>query len=157
QQLAQRLAGTVPADCVHLSTPVTEIDTSGRIARIRTASGDHHEADDVVLAVPASVWEKIRFVPALPACLSPQMGNNIKYVAGLTHRYWKERAINALSDGPLGSSWEQTDDLPGCNAAIVSALPSCCAADAVRQLSEKERLECLRHSFEEIVPGFQEH
>lgn len=157
QQLAEKLAGTFPADRIHLSTPVAEINTSAAPARITTAGGERYEADDVVLAVPPTTWEKIRFVPALPDCLGPQMGNNIKYVAGLTCRYWKHRAVTALSDGPLGTSWEQTDDLPACNPAVVSALPACCAVDTIRQLAPEDRLDRFRDAFEKIVPGFRDH
>jgi monoamine oxidase len=147
----------VPAERIHLSTPVVEIDTSAAPARIRTAAGQQHEADDVILTVPPTVWNKIHIVPALPPCLAPQMGNNIKYVAGVDHRYWKHRAINALSDGPLGDSWEQTDDRPACSVAVVSALPACCAVDAVRRLAPADRLATFRSAFEQIVPGFQDH
>jgi monoamine oxidase len=156
-QLALKLAGTFPTDRIHLNTPIAEIDTSAAPARIRTAAGERYEADDVVLAVPPTVWPQIRVVPALPACLTPQMGNNIKYVAGVTCRYWKHRAINVLSDGPLGASWEQTDDLPACNVAVVSALPACCAVNGIRRLPGAERLDCFRDAFEKIVPGFHKH
>jgi monoamine oxidase len=157
QQLAEKLAGTFPADRIHLSTPVAEIDTSAAPVRIQTAAGERLEADDVVLAIPPTVWEKIRFTPALPACLGPQMGNNIKYVAALTCRYYKNRAVTALSDGPLGTSWEQTDDLSGCGVAVVSALPACCAVDAIRRLSPEDRLDQFRGAFDQIAPGFQSH
>lgn len=157
QQLADELAGTFPENRIHLSTPIAEIDTRVSPARVTTAAGERYEADDVVLAVPPTTWGKIRFTPPLPPCLAPQMGNDIKYVAGLTCRYWKHDAITALSDGPLGTSWEQTDDKPACNIAVVSALPACCAVDAIRKLPPEERLESFRGSFEVIVPGFRAH
>ena len=53
------------------------------------------EADDVVLAVPPSTWHNIRFSPGLPRVLRPQMGVNVKYLAGVKRRFWAKSRLVA--------------------------------------------------------------
>ena len=64
QQIAIRLAERL-GSAVHLNTPVVEVDWSGQPVRIRTAS-DELLADRCVITVPASIWRRIHFSPALP-------------------------------------------------------------------------------------------
>lgn len=156
-QLAERLASTLPAERIQLNTPLSEIDTSAQPARVRTAAGARYEADDVVLAVPPSVWDKIRFTPGLPPGLRPQMGQNIKYLAGLDRRYWKGRSLNLLSDGPLGSSWEQTDRQPPTAPTVLSTVAGGAAVDGVRNTPAEKRLNGFRADFERMAPGFRTH
>ncbi|MCP3734439.1 FAD-dependent oxidoreductase [Sphingomonas sp. RP10(2022)] len=56
-------AGDVP---VRLNTPVTRIDHGGRTIRLETPAGTI-EADHVVLAIPTTAYDAIRFDPPLPA------------------------------------------------------------------------------------------
>jgi monoamine oxidase len=156
-QLAQRLASTLPAERIHLDTPLSEIDTNAQSSRVRTAGGVRYEADDVVLAVPPSVWDRIRFTPGLPKGLRPQMGQNIKYLAGLDCRYWKGRSMNLLSDGPLGSSWEQTDRQPPTAPTVLSTVTGGAAVDTVRDTPAEKRLDGYRADFERMSPGFRTH
>ncbi len=64
QQIAIRLADTLGAS-VKLGNPVVEIDWSGEEVTIRTAATET-TAGKCIITVPASVWRRIRFTPALP-------------------------------------------------------------------------------------------
>jgi monoamine oxidase len=72
------------------------------------------EADDVILAVPPSVWHHISFSdPSLIARLSkpPQMGRNVKYLMTMRDRFWEEFASSPTltEDGPVDITWETTE------------------------------------------------
>ena len=62
------------------------------------ADGSSIEADDVVLAIPPSTWETIHFDPGLPPALTPQMGVNVKYLAGVKKRFWKDEVKRSGGD-----------------------------------------------------------
>jgi len=64
QQIAIRLAERL-GNCIQLNSPVMQIDWSAGSVQLRTASQELL-ADACVITVPASVWRRIRFSPALP-------------------------------------------------------------------------------------------
>jgi monoamine oxidase len=65
QRLALALAARLPG-AVHLATPVRAVAWSGAGVRVAT-DGAELAADACLLAVPASVMDRIRFDPPLPA------------------------------------------------------------------------------------------
>ena len=54
--------------------------TGGATASVTLADGTRVEGDDVILAVPPSVWSKIAIDPPLVRALTPQMGHNVKFL-----------------------------------------------------------------------------
>jgi monoamine oxidase len=68
QRLPLALAGAL-AGAVHLRSPVRRIEWRGGAARL-TAAGVEVEVDACVVAVPASVMDRIAFEPALPERLA---------------------------------------------------------------------------------------
>jgi monoamine oxidase len=77
---------------------------------VSTADGEPHECDDVVLAVPPSVW-KDRFFPLLPPGLRPQMGSAVKYLATVKEAYWAGKPIRPMAT-PIWKSaqtWDATE------------------------------------------------
>jgi monoamine oxidase len=115
QRLADRLAEGLGADRLHLRLPIVEIRNRAAGMAARAADGRWHEADDVVLAVPPSVWHKVIIDPPLPANLRPQVGMSVKYLAAMKQRYWLMAHLQptGLSDGALGMVWEATYKQPG--------------------------------------------
>src|SRR5262249_49695344 len=89
-QLAARLVEGIGKDRGILGLPVTAIAVKGTNMVVTCKDGRTLECDDVVLAVPPSTWHKIEFSPALPATLKPQMGVNVKYLAHVKKRFWKD-------------------------------------------------------------------
>jgi len=156
QQLAMKLAEKVGADRIVLGLPVTEIDTRGSAIKVTCRDGRMIECEDVVLAVPPTVWSKIQFNPGLPSDLSPQMGQNTKYLAHTRSRFWRDKNISqyALSDGPVGQTWDgtegQEDGGPGCIIGF-SGGPG---AEKVLSWSNEERDGEYAKLLEQFFPGF---
>jgi monoamine oxidase len=147
QQLAGKLAGTLPPESVRLRTPVRRIDVTDRAAAVALADGTRVEGDDVILAVPPSVWHKIGVEPPLPAHLVPQMGVDVKFLATVKSRFWRRAGLtpNLLSDGPVQLTWEGTDNQrgPGIVFTAFSGGPS---AETCREWAPGQRTDnYLRH------------
>ena len=110
QTLARRFAEVIGAGQVHLSRPVSEIRARKETVTVKTADGRVEEYDDVVLAVPPSVWKHIRFDPPLPTEFSPQMGPAVKALARMRKRFWAQgQPVALMSDTFLGMTWEDTE------------------------------------------------
>jgi monoamine oxidase len=118
QQLATRLAKEIGEDRIVLGLPVTRIELKGKAVIVTCRDGRTIECDDVVLAVPPTVWHKIEFAPGLPAALTPQMGLNTKYLAHLKSRFWKADSLSpdALGNGLVTMTWDQTDNQYGADS-----------------------------------------
>src|SRR5262249_10887924 len=121
QQLAKALAKEL-GDRVFLELAVTEIAQNDKGVTITCRDGREIQCDDVVLAVPPSVWSKIKFSPELPAMLTPQTGVDVKYFAPMKKRIWdqkdpahKEKWFSqyGTSDGDVCMTWEGTDKQEG--------------------------------------------
>lgn len=122
QQLAQQLAAAIGDKRILRATPVTGVSVTDRLARVRLADGKTLEAEDVIVTVPPSVWNKITFDPALPPALAPQMGSNVKCLIAAKDPFWRAEKLSpdSLSDGPINQTWEGTDGQPGPGVAIVT-------------------------------------
>jgi monoamine oxidase len=158
QGLAVRLADEIGSDRISLGCPAIEIDTDGRPAKVRDGLGVIHEADDVVLAIPPTTWERIRFRPELPASLRPQMGHVAKFLAVVRRRFWEASGMapTALTDGEVGLTWDGTDgqgerDPLSCLVAF-SGGP---AAAVLRNRDPEERVSGYSSQLEAIFKGFE--
>jgi hypothetical protein len=75
------------------------------------------QPDEVVLAVPPSVWHLIHFKnPDLHSKLrqAPRLGVNTKNLFALKSRFWQNFASSPTltdSDGPADMTWETTEDV----------------------------------------------
>lgn len=114
QQLALRLAEMVGADRIRLKLPVSEIKLDANGVLVTCADGRTIEADDVVLATPPSVWDRIKFSPELPANIRTQMGVACKYLSTVKKRFWLDTKNSqySLTDGDVSQTWEGTDNQP---------------------------------------------
>jgi len=88
-QLTMKLAAALGPDRITHKAPIIAIRAKEREMVVSTADGEPHECDDVVLAVPPSMWKKIDFYPELPDGLRPQMGTALKYLATVKSAYWQ--------------------------------------------------------------------
>ena len=143
QQLAQKLAEALGAKRLCLGTPVLAVATDSKRASLTLAGGKRVEAEEVILAVPPSVWKKIAFDPPLPALLAPQMGSNIKFLLALKSRFWKGQKLapDSLQEGPVHMTWEATDNQPGEEGASLVAFSGGPGAEICRQWKAEEREE----------------
>jgi monoamine oxidase len=114
QQLAFRLAELIGADRIRLRLPVSEIQVKDNGVVVTCADGRTIEADDVVLAVPPSTWDRIKFSPDLPGNIRTQMGVACKYLAAVKKRFWLDTKNSqySLTDGDVSQTWDGTDNQP---------------------------------------------
>ena len=156
QQLARKLQEAIGAARVLLSTPVDAITVGASNVRVRLANGKTLEADDVILTVPPSAWNKIAFEPPLPPVLAPQMGANVKGLIALQGRFWEraELAPDLLSDGPINLTWDATDGQPGPGAAMV-AFSGGPDADTVRAWPAALRFEHYLAELSKVYTGIR--
>jgi monoamine oxidase len=160
QQLAAKLAADLPAGQVRLRTAVKQIRVRAGGVSVRLADGSTVDGDDVVLAVPPSVWHKIDIDPPLPPQLTPQMGQNVKFLAVVRSRFWRRAGLtpNLLSDGPGQLTWEATDNQPG-PGVVLTAFSGGRAAETCRRWPAKGRangyLRALEIAYREVAREFE--
>lgn len=114
QQLPEEMSDEIGSQCFILNQAVTAVKADDKRVRVTLADGRQLEADDVVVTVPISTWQKIEFDPPLPADFTPQMGLNAKYLAAVKTRFWEtdNRSPRSLTDGPISVTWEATSNYP---------------------------------------------
>ena len=83
-------------------------------------SGKQFKGTDVVLAVPPTIWNEIRFKPSLPKAYDVQFGHNVKYLLNVRNHCWKPDDPAMSSDGPVDLTWEGTDGRNGSRAGLVA-------------------------------------
>ena len=88
QQLAQKLAEAIGSERILLNTPANSVTIKENQVVVTGANGNTLTADDAILAIPPSVWSNIKFDPALPEGLRPQMASAVKYLMSLKNRFW---------------------------------------------------------------------
>ena len=141
-QLAERLQHTLLESHLRLGVAVTQISAGGATASVTLADGTRVEGDDVILAVPPSVWSKIAIDPPLDPRLTPlpQMGHDIKCLFRVRSRFWNtaHRSPNSLSDGPVNLTWEATNNQGG-TEAVLTAFSGGPSADTCRSWSPATR------------------
>ncbi len=156
QTLAVRLARSLGSR-VHLGEPVLSVVIQNDRALVSTQAGTRYSADEVVLATPPSTWDAIRFTPELPADLRPQMGVNIKYLAAVKRRYWKDHKLSAdaQTDGDIPMTWEGTEGQgPDNSEAELTAFSGGPAAEHIRARQPEARTDFYQSELEKIYPGF---
>ena len=159
QQLAHKLAASLIAargqSALALKRPVRGVRISPERAVVVLADGQQLEAEDVVLAVPISTWNRIAFDPPLPAQLSLQMAATTKYLAVCQERYWARlgRSPNAMSDGPVQLTWETTAGQGDAGEHGLVALAGGASADECRSWPPHEREARCRAILERFYPG----
>lgn len=162
QQLAYKLADAIGVSHVKTNTAVTNIAVAEKSVTVTLKDGTKLQADDVVLAVPPSVWHRISIEPALPATLQPQMGVNVKYFPAAKSRFWEQSKPKlsqySLTDGPVSQTWDGTDGQPPGPACLVcfSGGP---AAEACRSWKadgrDQKYLDILTRMYPEIRASFE--
>lgn len=162
QQLAQCLARSFTdragSERLVLNVPVHRIAVGGRVATVHLADGRRLEADDVVLAVPPTTWNKIALEPPLPAPLSVPMAASTKWLAVVRQRIWERlgRAHNAMSTGPVQLTWEATAGQGTQGQHVLVAFAGGREADECRGWPADQREDRYRRALAQLFPGFGE-
>ena len=159
-RLSRKLAATIGDKRLRLGTPVREIRMTGDKVTVRDAAGAVLEADDVVLAVPPTTWHNIRFSPGLPRALRPQMGVNVKYLAGVKRRFWARSGLSpdAVSDGIVCMTWDGTDNQGSdANGAVLVGFSGGPPAERARQRWARQKDAAYAEALNEIYPEFSKN
>ena len=139
---------------IHLDLPVTRIEQGAEHCVLTVRDGRKFEYSDVVLTVPPSVWNRIDFVPGLPAGFAPQMGSATKFLAVVDSDFWKpDGQSDLMTNTPLGMTWEGSGGGDAHERLLVSFAGGTIADDLHgRPFAERENL--LRDEFERLLPGY---
>ncbi len=158
QQLATKLAEGLGSDRVITGLSVRAVRVTDKGAVVECKDGRTIECDDVVLAVPPTVWNKIEFSPALPAILRVQMGSNVKYLAKVKSRFWEGAGLapDALTDGDVSMTWDGTDAQPESKGAVLVAFSGGKASENCRKNKGKAADAAYGEQLEAIYPGFKD-
>lgn len=138
QQLAEEFVKKIPKGVVRLKKRVTEIRLLKEKVEVRLADGEVIRADDAILAIPPSVWLKIRIKPRLPDKYKGQFGKNVKFLMNVRKGSWLLLSPSLTSDGPIDITWLGTDEQTGPRASFVSFSGSR-NAEICRQWRNRER------------------
>jgi monoamine oxidase len=156
QQLALKLAGALGNDRVICGLSARSIEVKADKVIVTASDGRTLECDDVVLAVPPSVWGRIDIKPGLPAALTPQMGSNVKFLLEVKGgRWWLEqkKAPDALSDGDITMTWDGTDNQELAGSAALVSFSGAKSADACRAREPVERRAAYLKELGSMYPG----
>jgi monoamine oxidase len=158
-QLAHKLADAIGRDRIILGLPVSSVNVKGDKVEVTCRDGRVIECDDVVVTAPPTTWAKISFTPGLPASLSPQMGVNLKYIAHLKQRFWKQLNVapDSLTDGFMSQSWEGTDAQEGDADVSLNCFSGGAAADKSLAISKGDRDAEYAKVLEELFPGYKDN
>lgn len=124
QQLAVELARDLDDKHLKMNSPVAALQIKESGVSVMLRSGEHIDADDVVLAVPPSVWHRIKvdFEPPIASALKkhPQMGVNVKFLITLCNEFWRGTGVSPdmSSDHLVGDTWCATQGQPGPGEAL---------------------------------------
>jgi monoamine oxidase len=154
-QLTLKLAAGLGVDRISHKAPVVAIRAKEREMVVSTADGEPHECDDVVLAIPPTMWRKIFFFPELPEGLRPQMGAAIKYLATVKEAYWARKTYspNGHTDLEISSTWDATEK-QGAGQAVLCAFSGGPVAEEARKISPGDRDKRYGLILEAMMPGF---
>ena len=157
-QLAQKFAEKIGGR-LSLGNPVLEVDGRGDKMIVRCQDHSTFEVDDVVLAIPPTTWKKIKFTPDIADAISPQMGDNLKYLAALKSRFWlaKKLCPDSQSDTYISMTWEGTDGQEGDENACLNCFSGGPASKKAREIPKELRDKTYAEMLEKFYPGFTEN
>jgi monoamine oxidase len=155
QSLANALARSIGESRLRHETPVRSIRLFDDKVSVTTMAGETLEADEVVLAVPPPVWNRILITPGLPGALDPQMGTAAKFLVSVRTRFWRgeKLAPDALTDGMLGLTWDATDGQSVKHGACLTSFSGGPAAERASRSGNSGTHEGLRRAMTEVYPA----
>jgi monoamine oxidase len=155
QQLPEEMADDLGVDKVILGVAASAIKVDDKSVAVTATNGRVLTADDVILAVPASTWNRIAFTPPLPPGLTPQMGTNTKFLVAVQDRFWEQEKLSprSLTDELINLTWEATNGQPGKVGACLTAYAGGPMADVAMAWSAEERQEQYLELLEKLYPG----
>lgn len=157
-QLALKFQTALGIERITHKAPVIAVRAKENQMVVSTADGEPHECDDVILAVPPSVWSKMDFFPPLPPGLRPQMGNAIKYLATVKEAYWAKKTYspNGHTDLEISSTWDATEK-QGAGQSVICAFSGGPVAESARNVSPDDRDKRYGLILDALLPGYKDN
>jgi monoamine oxidase len=154
ERLAQKFAEQLHTR-LKLKTPIRSIKVMDSKAIVRTSANEVIEGDDVVLAIPPSVWSRIQFDPQLPEVLKPQMGTGVKYITSVNTKFWETRKQNSdmISDTMVSMTWDATAGQKGPGTAL-TAFSGGPVVEVCERLFAREGRASYNRVLEQIFPDY---
>jgi monoamine oxidase len=153
-------------DCVvQRNSPVQSIHLTGGKVYMEVNGQQPSPADDLILAVPPSVWSLIKFKnPDLQRKLRnwPQMGKNVKFLMSFNRRFWEDTGTSPTltQDGPTDLTWETTEKSKRGDFAMVAFSGGDDAATC-SEWADSEAKENYKKALEKVYvrigPEMREH
>jgi monoamine oxidase len=169
QQLAAKFAGAL-GDRLRLRSVVKGAVRRADACEVFTDL-DSHPCDEVVVAVPPSVWNRFALSGDLlsgleqgPAPGRIQMGVNVKHMTHVASRYWKARGMDptCLSNHHVSWAWDATDNQPAPAGkdtdadACLTCFSGGPAAVQARALAHETRDARYASVLKTLLPGLNE-
>jgi monoamine oxidase len=161
QQLAEKFNEKLNRrhQVVFLKHPVTAIYKASDGVSLRTAgSRQLGEFNDVVLAIPPSVWHRIQLGDfsdlAQKLANPPSIGRNVKCLLRLKSRFWEAYGSSPTlsEDGPVDLTWETTEQDKSADFVMV-AFSGANDADTCSSWSRKSRRKNYVAALQGPYPG----
>lgn len=157
QALARALAKELGPQRIVTGAPVSRlVKQSSGTWRVECGSAKF-EADQVVLAVPPSVWKDIAFEGGFGLWeYPPQMGANTKYLSVLEGPVWRssQRGPDAMSDALVNMTWNCSDNQKGDGPVVLNAFNGGRDAKRASAMNAGERREEYTKRLEAMFPGY---
>jgi monoamine oxidase len=139
----QRVFTNVEAKKITNSAGKLSVEVEIHDKKTKLAKPPEKPIDDVILAIPPSVYDTITFAdPELSKKLKtvPALGKNVKYLMRLENRFWKEFGSSPTlsEDGPVDLTWETTEQDSAADYAMV-AFSGAADADQCAKWKAKDR------------------
>ncbi|MGH6825782.1 flavin monoamine oxidase family protein [Methyloceanibacter sp.] len=141
QSLAQKLAEAIGSERILMGRPASSVTIKDDQVVVTGSDGKSFTGDDVILTVPPSVWSKIKFEPALPEALRPQMGSAVTYLMSLKNRFWLADKLSAYSqsNGNIYETWDGAALQKGDAPAAMTAFSGGPGAKTMRAIAADQR------------------
>ncbi len=157
-QLANRLSDAIGPERILLGVAARRVELNRAGARVLAYDGIVYDADEIVLAIPPSVWPYIEFDPGLPASLWPQMGISVKHLGVVKSAFWREsgRGPETITDGDIAQTWEGATGAPtdpDDTSTVLTAFSGGPAAERCRD-GVDDSDEFYIEALERMYPGY---
>ncbi|ELU05226.1 hypothetical protein CAPTEDRAFT_132959, partial [Capitella teleta] len=144
-QLSEKMAERIGAEKIHFNDTVIRIEEKEGAVKVITESGNIHQADYIISAIPATLLNRMKFDPVLPP-LKIQliqrlpMGSIIKTMTFYKTAFWREKGFSGQMVTDLKPVRYCIDDTkPDGSSPCIMGFIQANAAREIMGMSEQER------------------
>lgn len=142
--------------CVRNNTPVTEINYSGDVVRVKDGNGVIREYDKLIITVPLSILKDndIAFTPALPqnklnAMDKLGMDEGVRILLKVNKPFWPQNASMLYTNGDAGV-FRIEEDMSKPGTYVLSSLVKGKKAEELNNKSEDNIVDQIKKDFSKL-------